>query len=284
MSAPRSGGGFAAALPTPDSAGPPPGLDAFIGELSDLLDAAAVLTDPVAREAAATPWRGAVGRTPVVLRPADTAAVAEIVRSAARHGVRLVPQGANTGLVEGSVPDRYNRMAVLSTDRLDKRLEIDPADRTAVVGAGVRLSALNEALAHHGLSLPIDLGADPSIGGMVSTNTGGARMIHHGDLRRHLLGLEVVLANPPGAVLDELRPLRKDNSSPKVGDWFVGAAGRFGVVTAVALEVSPLDRDRATAFLVPADDSAAVAITVALEDSLGSRVRAIEAIGAEALQ
>lgn len=284
MIAGRTGGGFASAMPRRGEVDPPPELDAFIAALLDRLDAASVLTDPIALEAYATPWRGTVGRTPVVARPADTAAVAEVVRLAARHRVRLIPQGANTGLVEGSVPDRFGTMAVLSLERLNDRLEIDVADRTAVVGAGVLLSSLNEAVAPDRLTLPIDLGSDPSVGGMVSTNTGGARMVHHGDMRRRVLGLEVVLADPPGAVLDDLRRLRKDNAGPGVSDWFIGAAGRFGVVTAVALELSPVDRDRATAYLVPADDRAAVDITTALERSLGHRLRAVEAIGAEALR
>ena len=280
---PRSGGGFASALPGPEHRASPPGLPDFIAEVRDALDASGVLTDPVDREAYATPWRGTPGRTPVVVRPATTAAVAEVVRLASRHRVRLIPQGANSGLVEASVPDRYGHMVVLSFERLRSRLEVDVDDRTVIADAGVRLSTLNEALAPHGLSLPIDLGSDPSLGGMVSTNTGGARMIHHGDLRRHLLGPEVVLAEPPGAVLDDLGALRKNNTSPKVSDWFIGAAGRFGIVTAVALEVAAIDRDRATAFLVPADDRAAVTITAALERALGHRLRAVEAMDAQAL-
>ena len=280
---PRSGGGFASALPGPEHRASPPGLPDFIAEVRDALDASGVLTDPVDREAYATPWRGTPGRTPVVVRPATTAAVAEVVQLASRHRVRLIPQGANSGLVEASVPDRYGHMVVLSLERLRSRLEVDVDDRTVIADAGVRLSTLNEALAPHGLSLPIDLGSDPSLGGMVSTNTGGARMIHHGDLRRHLLGLEVVLAEPPGAVLDDLGALRKNNTSPKVSDWFIGAAGRFGIVTAVALEVAAIDRDRATAFLVPADDRAAVTITAALERALGHRLRAVEAMDAQAL-
>ncbi len=116
------------------------------------------------------------------------------------------------------MPDRFGTMAVLSLERLNTRLEIDVADRTAVVGAGVLLSSLNEAVAPDRLTLPIDLGSDPSVGGMVSTNTGGARMVHHGDMRRRVLGLEVVLADPPGAVLDDLRRLRKDNAGPGMSD------------------------------------------------------------------
>ena len=85
-------------------------------------------------------------------------------------------------------------------------------------------------------------------------------------------------------MLDDLAPLRKNNTSPKVSDWFIGAAGRFGVVTAVAIEVAAIDRDRATAFLVPTDDRAAVTITAALERALGHRLRAVEALDAESLR
>ncbi|MEZ5383389.1 MAG: FAD-binding oxidoreductase [Microthrixaceae bacterium] len=279
----RTGGGFASALPSTAHAGPPPGLGPFLKEVAEVLDAAGVLTDPAERERYATPWRGPTGRTPAVLRPRSTEDVAAIVRLAVAHGVRLIPQGANTGLVEASVPDPFGAMVVLSLGRLNRRLDIDPADRTVVASAGVLLSTLNEALACHGLTMPIDVGSDPSVGGMVSTNTGGARMAHHGDVRRRVLGLEVVLAEPPGEVLDGLAALRKDNTSPRVSDWFIGAGGRFGVVTAAALEVVPMDHHAVTAFVVPTDDQAAVDLTVALEQRLGGRLRAVEALGSEAL-
>jgi FAD/FMN-containing dehydrogenase len=98
-------------------------------------------------------------------------------------------------------------MVVLSLERLRGDIVIDPVDRTAVVPAGTPLSVLNDALAAHGLMFPIDLGADPSLGGMVATNTGGSRMVRYGDVRHHVLGVEAVLADDDASVLDALSPL-----------------------------------------------------------------------------
>ena len=111
-----------------------------------------------------------------------------------------MPQGANTGLVGGSTPDASGDMLVLSLERLSRTLEIDPVDRTVTAGGGVLLSQLDAALAEQGLLFPIDLGADPTVGGMVATNAAGTRVLRYGDVRQNLLGLEAVLAD--GTVLD----------------------------------------------------------------------------------
>ena len=86
-------------------------------------------------------------------------------------------------------------------------------DRTVVAGGGVLMSQLDAALEPHGLMFPIDLGADPTIGGMVVTNTGGTRLLRYGDVRQNLLGIEVVLAD--GSVLDLMTALRKNNTGPR---------------------------------------------------------------------
>ena len=123
-----------------------------------------------------------------------------------------MPQGANTGLVGASTPDLSGTQWVLSLDRLRGDIAIDRINRTARVTAGMRLSELNAAASMHGLMFPIDLGADPMIGGMVATNTGGARFIRYGDVRRNVLGLEVVL--PDGTELDMSRPCLEAKSGP----------------------------------------------------------------------
>src|SRR5690606_16192858 len=126
-----------------------------------------------------TPARGAPGRATLVVQPASLDEVREVVRRTAAAGVRLLPQGANTGLVVASVPPIDEPCAVLSLDRLAGPPEIDPVGATAVVAAGTRLSTLNAAAAEHGLHLPVDLAADPSLGGMVATNTGGSRVLRY---------------------------------------------------------------------------------------------------------
>ncbi|MBW8858486.1 MAG: FAD-binding oxidoreductase, partial [Caulobacter sp.] len=142
--------------------------------LAALVGPGGLILDPADRAAYETPARYAGGTAAAVVRPASTAQVSAVVGYCVRHGLRFVPQGANTGLAEGSTPDASGTHLVLSLDRLAAPLDIDVADRTATVGAGVRLSALNAALEPHGLFLPIDLGADPTLGGMAATNTGGA--------------------------------------------------------------------------------------------------------------
>lgn len=127
-------------------------------------------TDRKSYEAAA---RYASGEAAAVVRLHDTQEVPAVVAYLVSRGLRFVPQSGNSGPVQGSVPDTTGAEFVLSLDRLRERLDVDPSDRSATVGAGVRLSELNLAAEPHGLFLPIDLGADPMIGGMVATNTGG---------------------------------------------------------------------------------------------------------------
>ena len=206
-----------------------------------------------------------------------------MIRWARRHRVRLIPQGANTGLVGASTPPALSDAVVLSLSRLRRPPTIDPADRTAVVDAGVLLSELNGAAEPHGLSLPIDLGSDPSLGGMVATNTGGARMLRHGDMRAAVLGVRAVLADDDCTVLDELTTLRKHNVGPAMSQLLVGSGGALGVVTQVAVSLTTLSEDRACAWIVPTSDAAAVECLHVLERRCAGELSAFEVLSAEAL-
>lgn len=249
--------------------------------LSDRLGAEAVSTvraDLAGYEQGA---RYGQGRAALLVRPADTAGVALALRECGAAGLHLVPQGANTGLVAASTPDASGTQVVISLERLRTPLDIDPLDRTALVGAGVRLSALNDALAPHGLCFPIDLGADPSLGGMIAANTGGARLIRHGDVRRNLLGIEVVLAD--GTVLDLLNRNRKNNTGVDLKHLFVGTGGAFGIITRAVVEVHPLPRQSATALLVPQTPEAVPGLIGDLERSLGDFLSACEGMSRNAM-
>lgn len=254
-------------------------------ELEQQLDPTALWRgDDLAARGHLHPWRGAPdGRALAVVRPADTDEVRAVVGWARRHRTSLVPQGANTGLVGASTPPPTGRCVVLSTDRLRRPPHIDASDRTAVVGAGVRRSELDDAAATHGLHLPIDLGADPSIGGMVATNTGGSRMLAYGDMRRRVLGLRAVLADEACSVVDELTTLRKHNTGPSYTQLVVGAGGAFGIVTEVALELEPVPARRAVAWLSPRDGAAIVSALVALERDHRHSLTAFEVMSAAAL-
>lgn len=236
-------------------------------------------------EGYATPARYASGRAAAVVRPASTAEVSAVVGYCVRHGLSFVPQSGNTGLVGNATPDDSGTQLVLSLERLRAPLAVDVDNRSVRVGAGVRLSALNDALQPHGLFLPIDLGADPMMGGMISTNTAGARFLRYGDMRRHVLGLKVVLADCEGTQLDLMSALRKNNTGVDLKQLFIGTGGAFGVVTEAVLDVQPRPTDRAVAMVVPADvHEAPMALLRALERDAGDVLTAFEGISRNAFR
>ena len=243
----------------------------------------AVLEDPADLVSYAQGARWADGRAAFVVRPVTTAEVSATLAWAFAERLRLVAQGANSGLVGASVPDASGTMGVLSLERLVRPLDVDPTGRTATVGAGVRLSTLNEAAGRHGLTFPIDLGADPSLGGMVSTNTGGSRLLRYGDVRHNLLGIEVVLPDAAGTVLDLATALRKANTGLDAKQIFVGTGGEFGVVTRVVVALHPVARRRAAALVVVANTEAALGVLVHLEGVCGSLVSAFELMSGGAI-
>jgi FAD/FMN-containing dehydrogenase len=242
-----------------------------------------LIVEAADRAAYETPARYAGGVAAAVVRPATTAQVSAVVGYCVRNGLKFTPQGANTGLAEGSTPDTSGTHLVLSLDRLTAPLEIDAEDRTATVGAGVRLSALNAALEPQGLFLPIDLGADPTVGGMAATNTGGARFLRYGDMRRHVLGLEVVLADAAGTQLTLSHGLRKDNAAVALRQLFVGGCGAFGIITAVTVEVHHRPRQTAAALLIPRDIDAVLPLLQAFEVGAGSTLTAFEGMSKAAM-
>ena len=252
-----------------------------VGELSALLGADAVVTEPHELPRYEQGWRYGRGAALAVVRPSGTEDVSRVLAFAAARGIRVVPQGANTGLVGGSTPDASGRMLVLSLERLSKQLEIDPVDRTVLAGGGVLLSQLDAALAEHGLMFPIDLGADPTVGGMVVTNTGGTRVLRYGDVRRNLLGVEVVLAD--GTVLDLMTALRKNNTGFDAKQLFVGTSGVFGVVTRAVLRLIPRPAQRATALVGAASGDTVLRLLGHLEGRLDDVLTAFEVMSADAL-
>lgn len=227
--------------------------------------------------------RHGLGRAAAVVRPRSATEASAVVRACRRHGARVVTQGANTGLVDASTPDAGGEQVVLSTDRLQALPAIDVANRTVRVSAGTRLSTLNAALDPHGLFLPIDLGADPTIGGMVSTNTGGARFIRYGDMRRQILGLEVVLLDDEGRIVQLRGGLRKDNSGLDLRQLVVGAGGALGIVTEVELEVQLRPRQSATALVLLADPASAQDLLEHFEREAGELLGAFEGMSRAAL-
>lgn len=255
--------------------------DELLASLRALLGEDAVVLEPHELERYEKGWRYGRGKALAAVRPSSTGEVSRLLRLASANGVRVVAQGGNTGLVGASTPDGSGGMLVLSLERLSRAVEVDPVEKTVTADGGVLLSRLDEALAGHGLLFPIDLGADPSIGGMVVTNTGGTRLLRYGDVRQNLLGLEAVLAD--GTVLDLMRPLRKNNTGFDARQLFVGTSGVFGVVTKVVMRVVPRPVQRVTALVGLSSGAAVLGLLAHLETRLGEVLTAFEAIGAAAL-
>jgi FAD/FMN-containing dehydrogenase len=256
---------------------------AVLASLRATLGTDHVLTEPGDRSPYEQPWRGPSGSACAVVRPSDVDEVRAVVRIAVAHRRPLVVQGANTGLVGAGVPDASGDQIILSLTRLDRIRDLDALDRTVVVESGCTREMLDAALGEHDLELPIDLGASASVGGMIATNTGGARMLRHGDMRRRVLGAEVVMIDEDATLLSDLRALRKDNGRLHLHELIVGGDGRRGIVTAAALEVELRSASRATALLVPADATAALAALSALEHAVGAALTAFEVISRTAL-
>lgn len=195
-------------------------------------------------------WHGDVTTDAVaVLRPRSTEQVAAAVKICRSLGLAIVPQGGNTGLVLGAIPDAGQGQVVLSLERMNRIRQIDADDFSAVVDAGCILSELKDAIADKGMFFPLALGAQGTcrIGGNVSTNAGGINVLRYGMTRELVFGLEVVL--PDGSVFDGLSTLRKDNRGVDLKQLFIGAEGTLGIITAVSVKLTPYPDHVATALL-----------------------------------
>jgi D-lactate dehydrogenase (cytochrome) len=208
------------------------------------------------------------GHTPMVLRPASVAQVAEILKLAGETETPIVPQGGNTGLVGGQTP--LNNEIVLSLTRLDRIREVDPTSNTITCEAGVTLQRTREAAAAVDRLYPQLLPSEGTctIGGNLSTNAGGTAALAYGIARSHVLGIEVVLAD--GRILHDLNKLKKDNTGYDLKNLFIGAEGTLGVITAAVLRLAPRPRSVETAFVgVPSPEAALALLTITAENAGG---------------
>ena len=228
------------------------------------------------------PARYAPGQAAALARPASTAELAQLLPLAARHGLRVLPQGAHTGLVRAATPVDAERDLLLSTERLREVFELDLLDRTLRVSAGFRLSEINERLAAHDLMLAIDLSADPSVGGMLAHNTGGTRMLRYGDVRANTLGLTVVLAE--GQVLRLGRGLQKDNAALPLQQLFIGSSGSLGVISEAVFMLASRPRQQAVALVSPSSLEAVLPLYQSLMAAMGSLVSACEGMSRPAME
>jgi FAD/FMN-containing dehydrogenase len=237
------------------------------------------VSDPAEVEPYLVEGRGLYrGETMLVVRPANTEEVAEIVKLCAAAKLPIVPQSGNTGLSGGGVPLNGGRNIVLSTARMNRVRAVDANNFTMTVEAGVILADVQKAAEEADRLFPLSLGAEGScqIGGNLSTNAGGIAVLRYGNIRDLTLGLEVVL--PDGQVLDALRSLRKDNTGYDLKQLFIGAEGTLGIITAATLKLFPRPREVETAFLGLGRIEDAMALFARARAASGDQLTAFELI------
>ncbi|OYU94560.1 MAG: hydroxyacid dehydrogenase [Burkholderiales bacterium PBB5] len=218
-------------------------------------------------------WRG---HALAVVRPGNTAEVAQVLQLAARHGASVVPQGGNTGLVGGGVPDDSGNQILLSLQRLNRVRGVDTANLTLTVEAGMVLQAVQATAEQAGYLFPLSLAAEGSctIGGNLATNAGGTAVLRYGNSRELCLGLEVVTAS--GEVWDGLSGLRKDNTGYDLRDLFIGSEGTLGVITAATLKLFPQPAASLTALASTGTLNQCVALLGLAQSQLGAGLTGFE--------
>jgi FAD/FMN-containing dehydrogenase len=176
------------------------------------------------------------GASPLLLKPNSTEQVSHILKLANDNTLTVVPQGGNTGLVGGQVP---NGDIIISLSRMNKIREVDVLGSVMVLDAGVILANAQKAAEEHNLLFPLSLGSEGTcqIGGNLSSNAGGTAVVAYGNTRELCMGLEVVL--PTGEIWHGLRRLKKDNTGYDLRDLFIGAEGTLGIVTGAVLKLFP---------------------------------------------
>ena len=229
-------------------------------------------------------WRKRVkGRALAVVRPGNTAEVAAVVKACASAGTPIVPQGGNTGLVVGGVPDDSGTQIVLSMTRMNAVRAMDPANLTITVEAGCVLQNLQAAAEAAGFLFPLSLGAEGSctIGGNLGTNAGGTQVVRYGNTRELCLGLEVVTAQ--GEIWHGLTGLRKDNTGYDLRNLMIGSEGTLGIITAATMKLYPQPAAQLTAWAAVPSMEAAVQLLGLAHQRLGPGLTGFEVMGQFAL-
>ncbi len=233
----------------------------FVQRLRDIVGERGLVLDEAGKLPYLGDWReNFLGAALAIVRPASTGEVAAVVGLCATENVAVVPQGGNTGMVGGGTPDESGRAIVLSLNRMNRILEVDPLGYTMTVEAGVVLKTIQDEAARHDRLFPLSLAAEGSctIGGNLATNAGGVQVLHYGNARQLVLGIEVV--TPSGEIWNGLRALKKDNTGYDLRDLYLGAEGTLGIITRAVLKLWPRPKDIATAWIAVPSPAAAVAL------------------------
>ncbi len=219
-------------------------------------------------------WQGSAA---VVVAPAETSEVSQVLRFANETGTPVVPYSGGTGLVGGQVLEGGDPI-ILSMERLNSIRAVHANENVIVADAGCTLATVQEAAANIGKLFPLSYGSEGTarIGGALSVNSGGLNVLRYGMARDLCLGIEAVL--PSGEILGGLKRLRKDNTGYDLRNLMIGAEGTLGVITGAALRLSPRPTSVGTAMMVVPSPVAALDLFHRTQSRVGDAISAFEII------
>ncbi|MDO5059978.1 MAG: FAD-binding oxidoreductase [Neisseria sp.] len=220
------------------------------------------------------------GRADVVLMPKSVAAVQKIMRFCFAERIAVTPQGGNTGLVGGAVPDGG---VLLNLSKLNRIRALNVADNAITVEAGCILQQVQEAAAEADRLFPLRLASEGScqIGGNIACNAGGLNVLRYGSMRDLVIGLEVVL--PDGGLIEHLAPLHKNTTAYDLRHLFIGSEGTLGVITAATLKLFAKPKTAETAWVGAASIEEAVRLLSLVQGRFAERLVSFELVSRFAL-
>jgi FAD/FMN-containing dehydrogenase len=251
----------------------------LLEQLRDIVGVNGCVTDPDELQAYLTDWRGNyVGRTAALIKPRSAQEVSASVKACAEVGAAIVPQGGNTSMCGGAVPDASGDQVILSLEKMNSIRSVDAENFSIEVEAGCILENAQSAAKDKGRYLPLSLGAEGTcqVGGNIATNAGGLNVGRYGMARALVLGLEVVLAD--GTIIDSMRSLRKDTAGYDLKQLFIGSEGTLGIITAASLRLFPDPGPLSTALLGIETAAAAVDLFGDMRSALDDRIESFELV------
>ena len=249
----------------------------FLKKVNAHINVSNIITDEKTMEPHLIDWRGNFkGKAKAILMPTNTEMVSKIMQIASDEHQIIVPQGGNTGLVGGGIPNQTGDSIILSLKKMNSIIEFAPKNKTITVQSGCILQHIHELVESESLYFPLSLAAKGSctIGGNLATNAGGINVLRYGTMREQCLGLEIVLAD--GTIINELMPLRKNNTGYDLKNLFVGSEGTLGIITAACLKLVSKPVTRVTAIAVIEKFENALVLLDRLQTQSGEQVESFE--------
>ena len=250
--------------------------ESYINEFINIVGKKNIITKKNDMEKYLKEWRGVYnGAAGAIVKPKSTKEISKILEFSYKKNIPCIPQGGNTGLVGGQIPFSKDHI-VISLERMNKIKEINKIDQSITVEAGLILSNLQKECEENNLFFPLSLASEGScsVGGNIATNAGGVAVLHYGNTRELVMGLEIVLPN--GSVINNLKTLIKDNTGYSIKDLFVGSEGTLGIITAATLKVFPKPKRIYTALVSVSSPKHSIKILNYIKDNLSTPLTAFE--------